>query len=85
MTIIICKGREESNSILFKLREDNIIKFKRIPFKNYFYIDYSNFESALIFCGKFIEVVEHIKSEDKGYFTHSKVILKNNFWRKKCA
>lgn len=83
--ITICKGKEESNSILFKIREDGNIKFKRIPFQNYFYIDYMNKESAMVFCGKYIDKLEYINSEEKDYFTHCKVLLKNNFWRRKCA
>lgn len=77
--ITICKSKEEKESVLFKLREDGKIVFKRLPFKNYFYIKKNDFDNAM-FCIK--SMIEEATDMGNDFI---KLTLKNNFWRRKCA
>lgn len=76
--------KEEPEHLLFKLREDNKIVFKRLPFNNYFYItesDYDSIEHDLRH-KKYIKDIEYVQDFKKTKFV--KLILVDNTKRNFC-
>jgi len=76
---IIVKGKEKEDSVLFKLREDGKITFKEIPFNNYFYINYEDFEVVEFLIKNYVEEIEEVTDKFNRKFI--KLILKNNTHR----
>lgn len=76
--IVVCKGSTRKEGVCFKIREDGVVKFKTVPFKNYFYVKKSDADSVTFFEKHTVE-----KMVPQGDYV--KVILKNNFWRRKCV
>jgi DNA polymerase elongation subunit (family B) len=76
--ITLCKGKEDKDSVLFKIRQDGKISYKRVPFKNYFYVKSQDYDTTMFLIKSMIEEATQLKN---GF---TKLILKNNFWRKKC-
>ncbi len=79
---VIVRGKEEPESIKFRLRVDGRTVFKRWPFKNYFYIKEEDYEDVKYAIEKYIEDTETITDKFGNDFT--KLILKNNFHRYFC-
>ena len=75
--IVVCKASEKEDYILFKLREDGVVKFKNVPFKNYFYIKNEDADTALFLCKGMISNIDNFDE------VYSKVFFKKNFWRNK--
>lgn len=75
----VCKLVERPESIFCKLRKDNKIIHKEIPFKNHFYILDKDFVDVEYLLNKFIEESSIIK--DKYGTAYRKLILMNNYHR----
>ena len=80
--IVITKGKEEVDSILFRLRDDDVVKYKRFPFQNWIYVDYDQIDTALFMCKRFIDKISTVVNGGKKY---GKLFLKNNYQRKRCS
>ena len=75
----IVKIKENEESILVKLRENDKILYKTLPFKNYIYVTAIDYEELEMEIAYFVEDVFDIK--DKDGIWYKKLILKNNYHR----
>ena len=78
----IVRGREEVDGILFRLREDGQSVYKRIPFRNYFFILKNDYPLVEFLIREFVYDVEDKTDVFKNEFI--KIILNDNTKRWKC-
>lgn len=73
---VIVAGIEEETSILFRMRENGEITFRRFPFLNYFYIKSEDLNEVLQYVLK--EMSEYSFVEDFENNQYVKLVFKNN-------
>ncbi len=76
--MIICKGKQNKNSIIFKMRENGKVFTEEIPFNNYFYLKNKDVETGMFLVREHIKKVIPLKDD------YTKIILNNNWKLKTC-
>lgn len=79
MQRVLCKAKEEKESIMFRLIEDGKDIFKRIPFQNYFYILECDYEDVAYSLNKHLAKTETLIDSKGREFR--KLVLNNNLNR----